>query len=202
MPIKVKLPNGTTLAASATSDVSLNNFNPRARTVHIINGLVNHPLLSCGQMCDAGYKVLFDEGKAIVIEANITVHGRVTMDGQLDHTTGLWTVPLDNKVQKWANEYKKQRDEITSNVYEISKIYDAIQYIHSDAGSPAPSTFIKAIEAIEAENFMTWPTLMAQYVKKYLDKSEGTKKGHMSQMRKNVRSTRPKPKHKAAEEVP
>jgi hypothetical protein len=54
-----------------------------------------------------------------------------------------------------------------------------------------PSTFIKAIEA---GNFVTWPTLTAQYVRKYLEKSEATIKGHLNQTRKNVRSTRPKKK--------
>jgi hypothetical protein len=82
--------------------------------------------------------------------------------------TGLWTVPLDNNIQKWANEYKKQRDQITSNVYKISKVYDTIQCLHAAAGSYVPSTPIKAIEA---GNFMTWPTLMAKHVKNYLEKS-------------------------------
>jgi hypothetical protein len=66
------------------------------------------------------------------------VHGRVVMEGQRNQTTGLWTVPLDNKSQKWDNEYKKQRDEITRNVYEINKLYDTIQYLHAATGSPVP----------------------------------------------------------------
>jgi hypothetical protein len=35
--------------------------------------------------------------------------------------------------------------------------------INAAAGSPIPSTFIKAIEA---GNFTTWPTLTSQHVKK------------------------------------
>jgi restriction endonuclease len=41
---------------------------------------------------------------------------------------------------------------------------------------------------------MTWPTLTAQHVKKYLKKSEATIKGHMKKIRKNVQSTHPKVK--------
>jgi hypothetical protein len=98
---------------------------------------------------------------------------------------------LDNKNQDWGNKYKSKRDEITSNVYEINKVQDAIQYPHAAAGSPVPSTFIKSIEA---GNFVTWPTLTAQHVRKYLENSEATLKGHLNKIRKNVRSTRPKKK--------
>jgi hypothetical protein len=60
-----------------------------------------------------------------------------------------------------------------------------------------PSIFIKAIET---GNFVTWPTLTAQHVRKYMEKSEATIKGHLNQTRKNVRSTRPKKKVTAPEE--
>jgi hypothetical protein len=82
----------------------------------------------------------------------------------------------------------KQNESINS-VYEISKVYDKIQYLHAAAGSPVPSTFVKAIKA---GNFTTWPTLTPEHVNKYLEKSEATVKGHVNQTRKNVRSTKPK----------
>jgi hypothetical protein len=113
------------------------------------------------------------------------------MHGQSDHTTGLWTVPLD------ANSIKK--DESINSVYEISKVYDAIQYLHAAAGSPVPSTFVKAIEA---GNFTTWPPLIPEHVNKYLEKSEATFKVHLNQTRKNVRSMKPKKKPNKQEEIP
>jgi hypothetical protein len=73
----------------------------------------------------------------------------------------------------------------------INKVHEAIQYLHAAAGPPVPSTFIKGIEA---GHFVTWSTLSAQHVRKYLEKSEATTKGHLNQTRKNVRSTRPKKK--------
>jgi hypothetical protein len=99
-------------------------------------------------MCDAGYKFLFDEGQAQVIEGNVAVKGQIVMHGQRDHTTGLWTIPLD--------KYSTKRDEFINNVYEISKVYDAMQYLHAATGSPVPSTFVKSIKA---GNFTTWPKL-------------------------------------------
>jgi hypothetical protein len=151
----VRLPNGTILSSSETADLACTTFNDRATSAHIINDLANHSLLFCGQMCDAGYKVLFDAGRAQVTEGNVTVQGRIVMHGQRDHPTGLWTVPLDKKTTK--------NNESIHSIYEISKVYDAIQYLHAAAGSPVPSTFIKAIKA---GKFTTWPTLTAEHVNK------------------------------------
>jgi hypothetical protein len=114
IPIKVKLPDGTILASSTTADLACTAFNLRARSAHIINDLASHSLLSCGKMCDAGYKLLFDEGRAQVIEGNVSVQGLIVMRGQRDHSTGLWTVPLD------ANSTKKYESIIS--VYLISKV--------------------------------------------------------------------------------
>jgi hypothetical protein len=113
------------------------------------------------------------------------------MHGQCDHPTGLWTVPLDKKTTK--------NNESINSIYEISKVYDVIQYSHAGVGSTIPSTFIKAINA---GNLTTWPTLTAEHVNKYLEKSEATVKGHLNQTRKNVRSTKPKKRHNRQEDVP
>jgi hypothetical protein len=71
---------------------------------------------------------------------------------------GSWTVPLDEKTTK--------NNESINSIYEISKVYDATQYLHSAAGSPVPSMFINAIRA---GSFTTWPTLIAEHVTKYLE---------------------------------
>jgi hypothetical protein len=112
------------------------------------------------------------------------------MHGQHDHSAGLWTVPLD------ANS-TKQNESIYS-AYEISKVYDTIQYLHAAAGSPVPSMFVRAIKA---GNFTTWSTLTPEHVNKYLEKYEATVKGHLNQKKKNMRSTKPKKKHNAREET-
>jgi hypothetical protein len=170
-----------TLSSSTTAELACPTFNLRARSVHIINDLASHSLLSCGQMCNAGYKVLFDNGQAQVIEGNVSVQGRIVIHGQHDHSTGLWTVPVDTNSTK--------QNESINSVYEISKVYSTIQYLHAAAGSPIPSTFVKAIKA---GNITTWPTLTPEHVNKYLEKSEATVKGHLNQTRKNMRSTIPK----------
>jgi hypothetical protein len=89
-------------------------------------------------MYDAGYRVVFDKENARIIDGDITVIGTVVMEGQRDQTTGLWTVHVDNKIQQLGSEYEKRRDEITNNVYKISKVYDTMQYLHDARGSPVP----------------------------------------------------------------
>jgi hypothetical protein len=122
IPIYVKLPDWKRLASSATSDLNINALNPRAPL-----GTAHNSLLVSGQMCDAGYRVLFDEGKAKIIDGDVMVNGTVVMEGKLDRTTWLWTALLDNKIQQCGNEYERRRDEIANNVYKIRKVYDTTQ---------------------------------------------------------------------------
>ena len=62
--------------------------------------------------------------------------------------------------------------------------------MHAVCGYPVKSTWIKAIQA---GNFVGWPLLTAQNVRKYYPETVETPKGHMAQTRKNVRSTKRKP---------
>ncbi len=59
--------------------------------------------------------------------------------------------------------------------------------MHAVCGYPVKSTWLKAIAA---GNFIGWPLLNVQNVKKYYPETTETPKGHMNQTRKNVRSTK------------
>jgi hypothetical protein len=189
IPINVSLPNGSALRSNATIDVMCNRINQKGQAAHVIKGL-QHSLLSCGQMCDAGYNVVFDRDEAKVVDGPINVEGGVIMCEKRDTTTGLWTVPLDNTgATTMREQYRKIQNKMNNNVYEFTKIYDVTQYLHAAAFSPVKSSFIKVINA---GNLTTWPTLTSQHVKQYLEKSDATIKGHMNQQRKNVRCTQQK----------
>ena len=58
-------------------------------------------------------------------------------------------------------------------------------------GYPFKSTRVKAIKAV---NFTGWPILNKRNVSKYYPETTKTPKGHLNQNRKNVSSTKPKPK--------
>jgi hypothetical protein len=189
IPIKVNLPNGSALRSTAAADVMCRTLNQKSRAAHVTNGL-QHSLLSCDQMCDAGYNVVFYRGEAKVINEPINIEREVIMSGKLDIATGLWTVSLDStSATTMREQYRKRQNDMSNNVYKFTKIYDANQYLHVAAFSPVKSTFLKAINA---GNFATWLILTAQHVKKYLEKSDASVKGNMNQQRINVISTQQK----------
>ena len=61
--------------------------------------------------------------------------------------------------------------------------------MHTVCGYPVKSTWI---QAIKAGNYVGWPILTEQNVRKYYPKTDETIKRHMNQTRKNVRSTKSK----------
>ena len=60
--------------------------------------------------------------------------------------------------------------------------------MHTVCGYPVKSTWLKAIKA---GNFIGWPLLTVDNVRKYYPETIETPIGHMAQTRKNVRSTKP-----------
>jgi hypothetical protein len=79
---------------------------------------------------------------------------------------------------------------MANSVYDLPSTEQAIKWMHAVCGYPVKSTWIAAIEA---GNFVGWPLLTARNVRKYYPETSETPKGHMTQTRKNVRSTKPKP---------
>ena len=62
--------------------------------------------------------------------------------------------------------------------------------MHTVCGYPVKSTWLKAVNA---GNFMGWPMLTVANVKKYYPEKNETPKGHLNQVRKDTRSTKPSP---------
>jgi hypothetical protein len=71
-----------------------------------------------------------------------------------------------------------------------STFEELMQFLHAACFSPAPATWI---QAIQRGHFTTWPGLTAEAVRKHLPKSIATAKGHMDQTRQNTRTTKTKP---------
>jgi hypothetical protein len=61
--------------------------------------------------------------------------------------------------------------------------------MHALCGYPVISTWLKAIKA---GNYVGWQMLNERNVQKYYPETIETAKGHLNQMRKNVRSTKAK----------
>ena len=61
--------------------------------------------------------------------------------------------------------------------------------MHVVCGYPVNPTWIKAINA---SNYVGWPMLKKRNVARYYPETNKTPKGHLNQLIKNVRSTKPK----------
>jgi hypothetical protein len=104
----------------------------------------------------------------------------------------MWHVPLENSILlQGAPEHYVQ------NVYEQKSIQDTITYLHACCFSPVQDTWLKAIQN---GLFSTWQFVTVENVRKYLPKSDAAAKGHMNQIRQNIRSTQPAPESDIVQE--
>jgi hypothetical protein len=65
-----------------------------------------------------------------------------------------------------------------------------VKYLHAAGGFPTEDTWYKAVKA---GNFITWPGLTPEAVRKHFPESDETQQGHMKKQHQGVRSTRTKP---------
>jgi hypothetical protein len=81
-----------------------------------------------------------------------------------------------------------EREHSAQNVYEQKSIQATITYLHACCFIPVTDTWLKAIQN---RHFATWPSVTVENVRKYLSKYDATSKGHINQIRQNIRSTQP-----------
>jgi len=149
---------------------------------------IQKPLLSIGKLCDDNKIALFTKTKCIILN-DITVLPRIQhlvelntcLQGPRDPITKLWNININN-----SKEEKPQPSQANS-VYHCTKLADIIDYHHLTMFSPVTSTWTTAINA---GNFKTWPGLTAKRVQQYLRPSIATSKGHIKQIKQNIRSTK------------
>jgi hypothetical protein len=172
-PLRVMLPNGETIASTHMAKLPFPQLPETVLQAHIFPQLRNQALLSVGVLCDAGCTVTF-EATAVKIRYN----NQVVLEGT--HVPpGLWTTTVTQQ-QPQANAS-----------YSAPLKATALQHLHASLFSPATQTWVKAIAN---NHFTTWPSFTVQEVSKYLPKSTATTMGHLDQQRKNLRSTKRKPK--------
>jgi hypothetical protein len=92
--------------------------------------------------------------------------------GERDKQSNLWRIPL-NPIPPIHGGQKHS----AHNVYEQTSIQDTITYLHA------------WLKSIQNGHFATWPSVTVENVRKYLGKYDATAKGHLNQIRQNIRST-------------
>ena len=106
-------------------------------------------------------------------------------------TTVLWRVHLTpvmhNKKEDTILLDRPRPKHAIDSAYELPITEKLIRYLYSCAGYPTKETWVKAIRA---GNYVSWPGLTVKKVNKYYPETDETPKGHMRQVRQDVRSTK------------
>eukprot|EP00804_Cyclotella_cryptica_P026156 CCRYP_013038-RA/>CCRYP_013038-RA protein AED:0.96 eAED:1.00 QI:0/0/0/0.5/1/1/2/0/450 len=76
------------------------------------------------------------------------------------------------------------------NATNLPSVCALVHYLHAAAGFPVKSTWLAAIKA---GNHASWPGLTYANASRHCPDSSETIKGHLTQARKGIRSTKPKP---------
>ena len=78
---------------------------------------------------------------------------------------------------------------VANNAYNLPSIEAVVRYLHATAGFPVKQTWC---QAIAKGKYATWSGLTLDAVRKYYPQVEETSMRTMSQIRKNIRSTKHK----------
>jgi hypothetical protein len=173
--LTVRLPNGATMESSQTAEVDIPELNAAASKAHVFTGMVNHSLLSVGQLCDEGYIVTFKQASVTICNSKKSQ----ILSGPRDVNNGLWRINL-----KQTNNHIPEP--IANNVYELRNTGALVHYLHKALFSPTKSAML---QAVKDGHLITWPGLTEDAINKHLKLTPATAMGHMNQRRQNIRST-------------
>jgi hypothetical protein len=159
-----------------TATLNMPSLPQAERLEHILPGLAQHSLLSVGQMCDSGCSVTFMASNVTITNGDLTI-----LTGKRYKQSNLRSVPLNPTPPLHGGQKHSAH-----NVYEQKSIHDTITYLHACCLSPVTDTWLKSIQN---GHFATWNSVTVENVRKYLGKYDATAKGHLNQIRQNIRST-------------
>ena len=189
---RVSVANGDTCTASNVTRLPFPQLSERASRADTFNEFPTS-LMSVGKTADDGTISIFTKtGVTVHKETDVLIRCKkapIFIGVRDEH--GRYRIPLIQKRGQWQPEKpskKKRRAlEMAGNVYDLPSTEQGIKWMHAVCGYPVKSTWLKAIAA---GNFIGWPLLTVQNVKKYYPETTETPKGHLNQTRKNVRSTK------------
>jgi len=190
-PIRAKLPNGERICTTHTCTLQLDQLPERARHAHVLPNLASHSLLSVVNLCNAGCEVTFTK-----IGCTITHRGKTIICAHKCTNTGLWMIPLSNTHVGLASPTNTPSEMPTPTIANITHMRDTstpgmyIRFLHQSLGSPPAPTLLHALA--NNDELQTIPGLSAAGIKKYLQHSPATDKGHLHRVRQHVASTHSK----------
>jgi hypothetical protein len=140
--------------------------------------------LGIGKICDNDCKVVFDKTSVTVF----ALDGTTLLQGWRE-TAGpkLWRfslIPIDTFSPSPATQTPA-----ALNMHDLPSVGALVHYLHAAVGFPVKSTWLAAIKA---GNFASWPGLTYANASKFCPSSDETIKGHPSQVRQGLSSTKPR----------
>ena len=172
--------SGTKHCSSVQAGIKLNLPSQNAK----IMPSFQHNLMGIGKLCDNNCKVVFTKTAVTVFAQD----GTSLLNGWREqHGAKLWRfslIPNKTTTPTWAPQ-----SPTALNAHDLPSVGALVHYLHATAGFPVKSTWLAAIKA---GNFASWPGLTYANAAKYCPSSDETIKGHLSQVRQGLRSTKPK----------
>ena len=172
---------GTQHRSVAQADVHLNLPDRNAK----IMPSFKHNLLGIGKFCDNDCKVVFDKAAVTVFASDGSTLLKGWREQQGAKLWRLLLIPDNTNSPQWATH-----EPMALNAHDLPSVGALVHYLHATAGFPVRTTWL---EAIKAGNYASWPGLTYANVSKYCPSSDETIKGHLTQVRQGIRSTKPKP---------
>ncbi len=193
-PLTINLPNGEIVHSTHICDISIPGL-LMILTGHIVPGLSMVSLMGIRVLCKAGRKVIFTDTKCEVRFKN-----KVILNGIKDPTTDLWTLPITPMAINDTGSHELGKDQCDQKkphpvdwvafAHSVRTRANAMKFFHQSLCNPTISSLMKALK----RGFLKGcPNLSKDLVKKYLNPSPATAKGHMKRPKKGIQSTKTKP---------
>jgi hypothetical protein len=174
-PLRVRLPNGTTMDSTHIASLEIPELSATAAVAHVFPAILHNSLFSLGNLCNEGYSVTFTI-------YNVTISnkiGKEILKGLRDLDTGFWRINLRKEIQHNTTSSE-------NNVYELRDTGALVNYLYKTMFSPTKSALP---ETVKQGHLSTWTRLTEDAINKHLKLTPATAMGHMNQKWKNIRST-------------
>ena len=192
-PLTINLPHGGIVTSTHLCDIVIPGL-PTVLTGHIVPGLKMASLLGIRILCKAGCVVTFTDKNC-----EVRFNKKLILQGTKDPSTDLWTLPITPAAIQTQSNIALGKDRcdpknptpvaVAAFTHSIRTRANAVKYAHQSLGNPKISTLLKALKQGFLEGC---PNMTIPLVKKYLNASPATSKGHMKRPKKGIRSTTPR----------
>jgi hypothetical protein len=193
-PLAITTVNGDVIYSSHIAELNLPDLPLTARTCHVVPHLGDFSLISVGQLCDAGCDVMFTHEKM-----DVPLEKTIIMQGRRACNTGLSHIDLTHHdgPPKRPVAFPKNIGGPTKSQHEVQGSIPKTPTCLTALGSARPAdlvAFYPALSTLETalnKGFLhPFPGLTLSALRRYPPQSVTILKGHLDQIRKNLRSTK------------